>query len=371
MQQTLGGMSATNFQKSQTFEYSSGKIDYNTPSTTIDPNLIANEVLKTIGSLNKHPEEVNLETDPNPLDNIIRDEVVTLLNFRKLNKVDIQYALDQHALGNDPSPGFSAEEHIILLTQARDLEYITEAQYLDWSSNPSTFWFNDKEAYLKTLNFQLSLPNNVPTIEELKVAGIVQFIIDTVKANPEAVIDENLVKKYTEDYINNILLSSEFIGYEKAQKIYADPTYLMSILDKTTLKYFLYRVKPYLAFITDENINAIMDWLPSQYPNITSIFSATQIRLMVDKELDIKNLILKTLTISEVQKTFNDLATKFKEDFKTAFTNEKLMELIQLTINTMYPVPTTEDIYKHLSEVFNVTIDTNKINSIENYLLNY
>ena len=371
MLQSFGQTAAGKFQKPQSFSYTPGVTAPVTPPQNLDVAAIHDEVLKTVASLNKNQSEVDLSKDKNPLDNIIRNEVITLLNYRKLNKSDIQYALDQHSLGNDPSHDFSMEEHIILLTQARDLEYITEAQYLAWSSSPSTFWFKDNNAYLKVLNFQLSLPNNVPTINELEVAGIVQFIIQTVRNNPEAVIDENLVKQYTENYINNILLSTEFIGFEKAEQIYADPKYLMSILDKTTLKYFLYRVKPYLSFITDDKINTILDWIPSQYPNIDTMFTTTQIRLMIDKELDIKNLILKTLTITEVQKTFNDLAAKFKDDFTKSFTNEKLIELIKLTIDTIYPKPTVTDVYSNLATVFNISISTTKINSIEEYLTKY
>ena len=373
MQQNLGTFGATNFVKAQVVQYSVGVPIITTPTdqTEIDPTVIANEVLKTLGSLNKNQDEVDLTKDPNPLDNIIVNEVITLLNYRKIDKIDINLALDNHAKGIDPSTNFSADQHLILLEQARDLEFITNSDYLQYVKSPSTFWFNNKEAYLKVLSFQLSLPSTTPTMEELKVAGIVNLIIETVRNNPEAVIDENLVKKYTEDYINNILLSSEFIGYEKAQKIYADPTYLMQILDKTTLQYFLYRVKPYLAFITDEKINTILQWLPSQYANIGTIFSPTQIRLMVDKELDIKNLILKTLTLTEVQNTFNELAAKFKDDFTKAFTNEKLMELIELTINKMYPVPNNEEIYAQLARVYDINIDTNKINEIETYLQNY
>lgn len=373
MATNIGMYGTTNFAKSKTFDYATGVVDVTTPGTSVDlnPEVIAKEVLKTIASLDKDQSEVNLETDPNPLDNIIRNEVIALFKYRKLSQSDIKDALDLYAQGQDASQNMSVEQSIILLTQARDLEYITEAEYLSLSSAPGTFWFNNNAAYLKVLNFQLSLPSTIPTIDELKIAGIVEFILTTVRANPEAVIDENLVRKYTEDYINNILLSSEFIGYDKAQQIYADPKFLMQILDKTTLKYFLYRVKPYLNFITDANIATIMEWLPSQYINIETIFSATQIRLMVDKELDIKNLILKTLTLDEVQKKFNELAAQFKKDFTEAFTNEKLMELIELTINKMYPELTLVQIYQNLATTFNTTISDEKIAAIENYLTNY
>lgn len=365
------GLPATNFATPKTFEYVTGSVVVGDPTTTIDPTTIQNEVLKTLGSLNKHPEEVNLEVDKNPLDNIIRNEVISLLEYRKLSRSDIQEALALIAAGQDASNNMSSDQAEILLQQARDLEFITTQEYLGLATTPNMFWFNYPQAYKKVLDFQLSLPSAIPTIDELKVAGAENLIIETVRNNPEAVIDENLVQRYTENYINNVLLSSEFIGYEKAQKIYADPKFLMQILDKTTLKYFLYRVKPYLNFITDAKIDTIMEWLPSQYINIENIFTTTQIRLMIDKELDIKNLILKTLTLDEVQRTFNDLAAKFKVDFTEAFTNEKLMELIEITVNKMFPTLTLTEIYQNIATTLKTKIDDTKISSIENYLINY
>ena len=221
------------------------------------------------------------------------------------------------------------------------------------------------------LQFQLSLPETVPTIDELKLAGMVDFIIKTVKENPEAVIDVNLIQKFTKEYIDTVLLSSEFIGYDNAQKIYKDPAQILRILNKTQMNNFLYRVKPYLQFITDDKIKTIFEWLPSQYGNINTLFSDTQIRLMVDKKLDIKNLIMKTLTLEGVQQTFNDLAIKFKKDFTETFTNEKLMELIQLTIDRMFPVLDTTQIYEQICSQFNIDYNQVDIDSIESYIDNY
>ena len=273
--------------------------------------------------------------------------------------------------GQDPFTVFSQEENILLLTQTRQLEKISETEYFALSSSPVNLWFNHRELYMDMLQFQLSLPETVPTIDELKLAGIVDFIIKTVKDNPEAVIDVNLIQKFTKEYIDTVLLSSEFIGYDNAQKIYKDPAQILRILNKTQMNYFLYRVKPYLQFITDDKIKTIFEWLPSQYGNINTLFSDTQIRLMVDKELDIKNLIMKTLTLEGVQQTFNDLAIKFKKDFTEAFTNEKLMELIQLTIDRMFPVLDTTQIYEQICSQFNIDYNQVDIDSIESYIDNY
>lgn len=373
MSTNLGYHSPISFVKPKVINFDPGviQVDDNNPTHSLDTDAISREVLKTIGSLNKNQSEVDLEVDKNPLDNIIINEVISLLNFRKLPKSDIEFAYAQIQMGQDPSPNFSAEEHIILLSQARELEFISEPDFLFLSSAPSSFWFQKPAEYLKVLEFQKGLPSNIPTLDELKVAGIVEFILTTVKENPEVVIDENMVKLYTEQYINNLLLSSEFIGYEKSQRIYADPTFIMNILDKTTFKYLLYRVKPYLSFITDEKINELMSWHSGQYLNIENIFSSSQIRLIIDKELDLKNLILKTLSMTEVTKFFNELADKFKADFAEAFSEEKLKGLIELVIDTLYPALTINQIYQNIASSLGVEITEAKISSIEEYLKTY
>lgn len=369
------GLGTSNvFTKPKPFEYNVGPIqslNVTETDTTIDPERIKQEVLKTIGSLNPDQSQVDLEKDPNPLDNIIIDQVIKVMSLRKISRTKIQMAIQLISQGQDPFTVFSQEENILLLSQARQLEKITETEYYDLSTSPVNLWFNYRELYMEMLQFQLSLPETVPTIDELKLAGIVEFIIKTVKENPEAVIDVNLIQKFTKEYIDTVLLSSEFIGYDNAQKIYKDPSQILRILTKTQMNYFLYRVKPYLQFITDDKIKQIFEWLPSQYGNINTLFTDTQIRLMVDKELDIKNLIMKTLTLEGVQQTFNDLAIKFKKDFTEAFTNEKLMELIQLTIEKMFPVLDTTQIYEQICSQFNIDYKQVDIDSIESYIDNY
>ena len=373
MSTNIGLGSSNIFTKPKAFVYDVGpvqnlKVEEN---ANIDPEKIRLEVLKTIGSLNPDQSQVDLDKDEKPLDNIIIDQVVKIMSLRKIARTKIQMAIQLISQGQDPFTVFSQEENILLLTQTRQLEKISETEYFALSSSPVNLWFNHRELYMDMLQFQLSLPETVPTIDELKLAGMVDFIIKTVKENPEAVIDVNLIQKFTKEYIDTVLLSSEFIGYDNAQKIYKDPAQILRILNKTQMNNFLYRVKPYLQFITDDKIKTIFEWLPSQYGNINTLFSDTQIRLMVDKELDIKNLIMKTLTLEGVQQTFNDLAIEFKKDFTETFTNEKLMELIQLTIDRMFPVLDTTQIYEQICSQFNIDYNQVDIDSIESYIDNY
>lgn len=337
----------------------------------LESESLINKILRVIQSLDTHSATDSLNVDSNPLDNIIRSEVINLLNYRKISKIKIQNALDALTEGQDPNLIFNMEESIILLNQAKSLEMINEETYLRLLTTPTTLYLEFPDSYKNLLEFQLNLPNNIPTIDELKVAGIVNFIIETVKANPETVIDENLLRSYTKEYIDDILMTSEFIGYQSAAAILADPEDILSILGKVAFQNLAKRLMPYLSFITEEKINIIMDYIPSQYRNITNVFSREQLRLIIDKELDIKNIILKTLSLSEVQNTFNELAAQFKIDFTDAFTEEKLIELITLTINNIYPEKNTLQIYENICTIYNIDINNIDITEIENKIQNY
>lgn len=336
----------------------------------INSDAFRNKILAIIQTLGD--SLTSLEVDGNPLDNIIKDELVSLLNYRKISKLKVQNALDLITKGQLPQSGFSADENLILLQQAKDLEYITPNDYNQLLISPSALYDSFPQVYSRLLNFQLDLPNSIPTLEELQIAGIVNFILTTVRANPEAVIDEDLVKYYTEHYIDTVLLTSEFIGYNKAGKILADPEYILAILEKAEFLNLFNRVMSYLPFITNDKIDKALTLLPSEQTKITDIFTKEQIRLVIDKELDIKNIILKSLSLDEVTKLFNKLSSDFKVDFTGAFTNEKLMELIEITITTMYPPKTTIEIYNNIFQTLGLANPLEqKVLTIEEYLNQY
>lgn len=354
----------------------------NTSSSTVPPistgeyQLLLNstefhtKILNIIRSLGE--SEYSIENDGNPLDNIIKDEIIQLLNYRKISKYKIQDALDRISRGLDPYTEFNSDENLIMLFQAKELEFILTQDYNLLLTNPVQLYHSFPQVYKDVLNFQLNLPNNIPTIEELKIAGIIPFIIETVKANPEAVIDENLVQYYTEHYIDTVLLSSEFIGYSKASKILADPDYILSILEKSEFINLFNRVSSYLPFITQEKIDDVMKLLPSQARKITNIFTTEQIRLVIDKELDIKNIIMKSMSTGEVTNLFNKLSATFKADFTETYTDEKMINLIQIAIETMYPPKTTIEVYNNIYHSLGLDNPSEqKVMSIEEYMTQY
>lgn len=380
MSTNLGVGLTTNFKKTinpivlNSYKLVTGNEDINSVedfNTFLESESLVNKILRVIQSLDTQNSTSPLNIDSNPLDNIIRGEVINLLNYRKISKIKIQQALDAITAGQDPNLFFNYDEAIILLNQARSLEMITDYEYTGFINDPNTLYHSYPIEYKNLLDFQLNLPQNIPTIDELKVAGITTFIIETIRENPDSVIDEDLLRSYTKSYIDEVLMTSEFIGYQSAASILADPENILSIIGKPAFELLATRVMPYLSFITEAKIDIVMGYIPSQYRNITNVFSREQIRLMIDKELDIKNMILKTLSLAEVQNTFNALAAQFKEDFQELFTEEKLIELVTITIGSLYPEKNTEEIYLAICTEYNIDVAGLDIASIETKIQNY
>ena len=327
------------------------------------------QILQIIRSLSK-TEPKTLEEDQNPLDNIIRNEVSNFLEFRRISKSKIKEAKNLITQGQNPYTVFTGDENLILLNQALSLEHINNETYISLLQNPTNLYNEYPTIYRVLLDFQELLPSNIPTIEELRLAGAIEFILNTVRENPESVIDEDLIKEYTDNYIDNVLLTSEFIGYTKATKVYANPQQTLLILTKTEFRNWARRVGLYLKFVTEEKIQKIEALIPSQYLTIVDYFTPEQLRLMIDKEIDIKNLILKALTIKDLQVEFNKLAEQFKEVFEILFTNEKLMELIYNALFFVYKDFDINKFYERLQIITGTEFSPDRIAAIENYLEN-
>ena len=91
---------------------------------------------------------------------------------------------------------------------------------------------------------------------------------------------------------------------------------------------------------------------------------------MIDKEIDIKNMILKSLTIKDLQVEFNKLAEEFKIAFEILFTNEKLMEMIHNALYFVYKDFDLNKFYTRLAIITKTEFPQSRINQIENYLQN-
>ena len=327
------------------------------------------QILQIIRSLSK-TEPATLEEDANPLDNIIRKEVANFLEFRRISKTKIKEAKNLITLGQNPYNNFTGDENLILLNQALALEYINQEAYIILLENPVNLYNRFPKAYKELLDFQEALPTNIPTIEELRLAGAVTFILDTVRENPESVIDEDLIEEYTNKYIDTVLLTSEFIGYTKATQVYANPNQTLLILTKTEFRNWARRVGLYLKFVTEEKIQAIEDLIPSQFLTIVDYFTPEQLRLMIDKEIDIKNMILKSITIKDLRVEFNKLAEEFKVAFEILFTNEKLMEMIHNALYFVYKDFDLNKFYERIAIITKTEFPQSRIDQIENYLQN-
>ena len=67
----------------------------------------------------------------------------------------------------------------------------------------------------------------------------------------------------------------------------------------------------------------------------------------------------------------NRAPREFKEDFQELFTEEKLIELVTITIGSLYPEKNTEEIYSAICTEYNIDIAGLDIASIETKIQNY
>jgi hypothetical protein len=207
---------------------------------------------------------------------------------------------------------FTEYELQILFKQALEAYYITEEQIILLMSDATKVYdeilMNDIHALLYS---QLHFVTRVPNITDLEANGLFDSIIKVIQLNPEVLIDLNLVEQYTTNILDQKLEENVFISFEKLELILSNTNDTMQILTSTELINLLERVKSHITFVTDESIAAVQALIDSNSFLITSVYQNNEIKIILDKEIELKNLLLKSLTPEKVQEMFNT----FKDDF--------------------------------------------------------
>lgn len=81
---------------------------------------------------------------------------------------------------------------------------------------------------------------------------------------------------------------------------------------------------------------------------------------------------MKSMSVGEVTNLFNKLSATFKADFTETYTDEKMINLIQIAIETMYPPRTTIDVYNNIYHSLGLDNPSEqKVMSIEEYMTQY
>lgn len=213
---------------------------------------------------------------------------------------------------------FSEYEIKVLINQAKVAGYVDAVEDAALAKDYRQIVNYLTNAQLqKLIEQQYLYKTNIPSISDLNQTDLTNVIINTILSKPEVLVNIDLIKTYTDSYLDEVSRTTYFTPYYKVEQIYANPYSIMAILTKEAFTDLLKREAHYLEFITDEKIaamNALTD--PA---GIRSIFTSNEITTIMDKELDQKNEILKTLSISEVTAYFDSFRTKF---FSTELTKD-------------------------------------------------
>ena len=222
---------------------------------------------------------------------------------------------------------FNDYEINVLIKQAFEMNYISNADYQILLNDHSQFYTLIKMNDIHELLFkQLSYKTRVPCISDLEANGLLDAIIKVIQLHPELLVEENIVEKYTNNFLKEKLKTNVFVSFEKIELILANQYDTLRILDKKEAIDLLQRVKPYLSFVTDDSISKVKKLIDNNNPDIASVYLPNEIKMIIDKEIELKNALLKGLT----QDTLKTLFDKFKKDLINVDLNTIIDDKIQI-----------------------------------------
>ena len=296
------------------------------------------------------------------LDSQLRDPI-TFYNQNSINliiddrlKYDREYIIlnQEHVKSGIDDPAnllniFTDYEFQIFFKQSLEMNYIDNLKYdnllLDKTKIYDYILMNEiQQLLLKNYLYRMQ----VPDIIDLERNGLLDSIIKVIHNNPELIIDNKTVTTYTDNYLWELMQIHRFISFQKAELILDSPKDMIHILTYNEMLDILHRLKPYIDFLGDDDIASVQLLLDNGSNSITQVFSVNEIKILIDKEIELKYLILRALTPDKIQEMF--------EKFKT--------DLINIQIDQM-----VIDKFSELrDEIFSLNYDGLIINQVQNYM---
>jgi len=320
-------------------------------------------------------------------DNILHDPV-TFNNQNDLNliideriKYDREYILLDRDKVNagiaDPDQLltiFNDYELKIFFKQSLEFYYIDEPTYLKLINDHILMYdlilMNDIHELLFK---QISYRTKISSISDLEANGLLDSIIKVIQLNSETLIDKTLIQTYTEDILTEKLKQDVFISFEKIELILNKQSDILKILTNQEIIDLLNRVKPYLSFVTDVKILDIQNLIDNNNYDISSVFNANEIKVILDKELELKNLILKAITPDALDLLFN----QFKLDLISTDLNPLIDTKIQILkdemFGTNYDALISQQVDNYLTNTYNTLMKqtlNNAFNAFKTDFLN-
>jgi len=295
----------------------------------------------------------------NSMDSIVDERIKYDREYIVLDRAKILKCIDNHNLILTILTDYEFKE---LLKQIRELDLINDEVY-DHLLNDHSEFFNlvNAESISKVLQKQYNYITKIPNILDLENNGLLDSIIKTIQKNPELVIHQPLVVDYTNQYLTEILKINHFISFEKAELVLSNLKDTIIIL-KSDIIELLHRISPYLSFITDDKILAVQLQLDNSENTILNIFTVNELKMIIDKEIELKYYVLKALTPETINKLFNDYRDQLINTKLDDIVNSKFQTLKDAMLSTDYKDLVASQVDNYLTTTYNslmkVAIDT-------------
>ena len=215
---------------------------------------------------------------------------------------------------------FNASQIQIIAKQAFDIGSIDTITYNNIVNDPTNIYkYCSTDIILGVMQKQLNYVTRVPRLTDLENIGLDDLIKNIILANPNELINTDIIHQSTDTYLTQVFSTIVFTPYAQAQAILANPQNILSILTTASMTRLMNLVMPYLDFILPSTITSVQAMTdPTQ---ISSVLSNTEIVLMIDQEINIKKGVLSSLSPGELQSTFNTLTSQYTASLDALITS--------------------------------------------------
>lgn len=269
------------------------------------------------------------------VNNIIREILYFDSEYVFLDKTKIGQAIIDPT--SNPLTIFSSMEVSELIKQANLLGFIDDLAKDLALNNLSLFpTFISAEDYNKLLQYQLNylpiIKRYIPTIPELQENGLDPHVVTLVTDKFLEIIsptNEIVVTDIVDTYMDKIYMIHTFTPTQKIEYIYEYPRDFLKILTDTELHNLLERVRYYIDFLTPTLVDTIYSL--TDQDNILDHISINEIKEIMDKEVDMKNAIIKAVTLKEITAWMEKLRYEFLSQDLTPIILQIIMDNLTLT----------------------------------------
>ena len=290
--------------------------------------------------INIQNNNIKSETFQQMIGDIIREIIHFDAEYVYIDKIKIYNAMnDISIVPSMVSTYFNDSDLIEFIKQSFLLGYIDDSQYSSLLNNVhNIFNYIDETKFIKLLQLQLTyvpiLKRYIPEIQELQSKGLDEHIKLIQSINYETLLasNSNIIAKEIENYLDIKYDNTDFTSNEKIEYIYSRPLDFLKILTITELKSLINRVRYHLDFLTPSKVETLFSLKDSD--DITKYLTINEIKKIIDKEVDMKNSIIKALSKEEI--------IIFFEQLKFDFLNQDLTPLILNIINSLISLTNLE-----------------------------